>query len=68
MRKLPLNTKTLDGKTYALDASGIESVCLQHELDHLDGIVFIEKLSPLKQSYLKREVPEIKKEVKNEKA
>lgn len=39
-----------DGKTFALDADGMLSVCIQHEMDHLKGKVFVEYLSRLKQA------------------
>jgi peptide deformylase len=38
-----------DGNTFEFDASGLLSVCVQHEMDHLKGKVFVEYLSPLKQ-------------------
>lgn len=38
----------LDGKTQELSASGLLAVCIQHELDHLKGIVFLDHLSVLK--------------------
>lgn len=59
--EITLEYQDIDGETHTVTATGIESVCLQHELDHLDGIVFIEKLSPLKQSYLKKKFLKSKK-------
>ena len=41
------------GKTFELDAEGLLAVCIQHELDHLDGKVFVEYLSKLKQTRIK---------------
>ncbi|MBK7847050.1 MAG: peptide deformylase [Zoogloea sp.] len=41
------------GKTFELDAEGLLAVCVQHELDHLDGKVFVEYLSQLKQTRIK---------------
>jgi peptide deformylase len=38
-----------DGITFDFDASGLLSVCVQHEMDHLEGKVFVDYLSPLKQ-------------------
>jgi peptide deformylase len=38
------------GKPFELEADGLLAVCLQHEMDHLQGKVFVEYLSPLKQS------------------
>ena len=38
-----------DGNLFEFDASGLLAVCVQHEMDHLKGKVFVEYLSPLKQ-------------------
>lgn len=38
-----------DGNTIEFDANGLLAVCVQHEMDHLKGKVFVEYLSPLKQ-------------------
>ena len=38
-----------DGNEFEFDASGLLAVCVQHEMDHLKGKVFVEYLSPLKQ-------------------
>jgi peptide deformylase len=43
----------LEGKSFQVDADGLMAVCLQHEIDHLDGKVFVEYLSRLKLSRLK---------------
>lgn len=40
----------VDGESYTLDADGLLAVCIQHEMDHLAGKVFIEYWSKLKQS------------------
>ena len=42
------------GKTFELEASEMLSVCIQHEIDHLDGILFVDHLSKLKQKRLKK--------------
>jgi peptide deformylase len=42
------------GKTFELEASEMLSVCIQHEIDHLDGILFIDHISKLKQKRLKK--------------
>jgi peptide deformylase len=39
-----------EGKPFTLEADGVLAVCIQHEMDHLEGKVFVEKLSRLKQS------------------
>jgi len=38
-----------DGAPFELAAEGLQAVCIQHEMDHLEGKVFVEKLSRLKQ-------------------
>lgn len=42
-----------DGEPFELEAEGLLAVCIQHELDHLDGKVFVEYLSPLKLGRIK---------------
>jgi peptide deformylase len=42
-----------DGQAYEFEADGLESVCVQHEMDHLLGKVFVEYLSPLKRHRIK---------------
>ncbi len=41
-----------DGTTVRVEADGLQAVCIQHEMDHLDGKVFVDYLSPLKRSML----------------
>jgi peptide deformylase len=41
------------GEPFTLEAEGLLAVCIQHEMDHLEGTVFVEKLSRLKQSRIR---------------
>ncbi|MES2299491.1 MAG: peptide deformylase [Pseudomonadota bacterium] len=43
----------LQGKSFELSADGLMAVCIQHEMDHLKGKVFVEYLSPLKRNRIK---------------
>lgn len=43
----------LDGKPFELEADGLLAVCIQHEMDHLKGKVFVQYLSQLKQNRIK---------------
>ncbi len=43
----------LDGQPFELEAEGILAVCVQHEIDHLEGKVFVDYLSRLKQQRIK---------------
>ena len=49
----------LDGQSFQIESDGLLSVCIQHEMDHLKGKVFVEYLSQLKQ---KRIVGKLKKQ------
>ena len=42
------------GKIFELEAEGLLAKALQHEIDHLNGLLFIDRLSPLKKSIFKR--------------
>ncbi len=46
----------LEGQSFELDASGLLAVCIQHEIDHLDGKVFVEYLSRLKQARIRHKL------------
>ena len=45
-----------DGVSFTLDADGLLAVCIQHEMDHLQGKVFVEYLSSLKQTRIKNKL------------
>lgn len=42
-----------DGQPHEFEAEGLEAVCVQHEMDHLMGKVFVEYLSPLKRNRIR---------------
>lgn len=54
-RAARITVRALDarGKSFELDADGLLAVCIQHEMDHLDGKVFVEHLSRLKQQRIR---------------
>jgi peptide deformylase len=45
-----------DGAPFELEAEGLLATCIQHELDHLDGKVFVDYLSPLKQTRIRKKL------------
>ena len=51
--KVGVRALGLDGEAFELEAEGLLAVCVQHETDHLEGKVFVEYLSRLKQARLK---------------
>ena len=50
-----------DGKEQELEAEGLLARCLQHELDHLDGVLFTDHLSALKRNMIMRKMMKLKK-------
>lgn len=55
-----------DGKAFELDADGLMAVCVQHEMDHLKGKVFVEYLSPLKRNRIKSKLVKEERELKRD--
>lgn len=53
-----------EGETYEFDADGLLAVCVQHEIDHLAGKVFVEYLSRLKQTRIKTKLLKEAREMK----
>ena len=51
-----------DGKPFTLHADGLLAVCIQHEIDHLQGKVFVEYLSRLKQTRIKIKLQKLQRE------
>lgn len=51
-----------DGKPQTVEADGLLADCLQHEMDHLDGVLFIDHLSRLKRSMALRKLAKAKKQ------
>ena len=51
-----------NGKEAELEASGLLSHCVQHEIDHLNGVLFIDYLSSLKRNMILRKVEKMKKQ------
>ena len=54
-----------DGKEFELEADGLLAVCIQHELDHLNGKLFVDYLSPLKQKRLRKKMEKLAKQRSN---
>jgi peptide deformylase len=48
--------QNLKGETLEIDADDMLAICIQHENDHLDGVVFIERLSNLKKNFYKKKL------------
>ena len=51
-----------NGKEQLLKAEGLLATCIQHEIDHLNGVLFIDYLSKLKKSFILKKLLKAKKE------
>ena len=61
--RVTLRATDLDGKEIIEEAEGLRAVCLQHEYDHLDGVLFIDRISRLKKSlYVKKRKKQLAQE------
>jgi peptide deformylase len=45
-----------DGEEFTLNATELQSICIQHELDHLNGVLFVDYLSPLKRQRIQKKL------------
>lgn len=57
----------LEGKPFEVEADGLLAVCIQHEMDHLKGKVFVEYLSPLKRNRIKTKLLKEERELARDK-
>ena len=55
-----------DGQPFEITADGLLAVCIQHEMDHLKGKVFVEYLSPLKRNRIKARMIKEERELERE--
>jgi len=51
-----------EGQSYEMEAKDLLAVCIQHEIDHLDGKLFVDYLSPLKRKRIKDKLEKIHKQ------
>ena len=54
--KVKVRALDRQGKPFEIDADGLLAVCIQHEIDHLDGKLFVDYLSPLKRQRIKKKL------------
>lgn len=64
-RKEKVKVKALNrqGEEVVYDADGLFAICIQHEIDHLNGILFVDHLSPLKRQRIKEKMVKLKKQI-----
>lgn len=57
-----VRAQDVQGQTFEEDLSGLHSICLQHEMDHLQGKLFVDYLSPLKRQMVRKKLEKHKKQ------
>lgn len=61
-RKIRVQTLTRAGKQIEMEADGLLAVCIQHEMDHLDGKLFVDYLSELKRTRIRKKLEKERKD------
>ena len=51
-----------DGTDFEVELDGLEAICLQHEMDHLDGKLFVDYLSPLKRQMVRKKLEKARRQ------
>ena len=62
--KIKLTALDQKGKSFEMEADGLLAVCIQHEMDHLLGKLFVDYLSPLKRQRIKKKMLKLQKREK----
>ncbi|HEY8540245.1 MAG TPA: peptide deformylase, partial [Steroidobacteraceae bacterium] len=60
--KVRVRTLDRDGKEIEIEASGLLAVCIQHEMDHLEGKLFVDYLSELKRTRIRKKLEKERRE------
>jgi peptide deformylase len=64
--KATMRYQDVEGNVQQRTAEGLLAICMQHEIDHLDGILFVDRLSPLKRSLFRKKYLKMLKELEQE--
>lgn len=64
--RVQLRARDVHGEPYEIEADGLLAVCIQHEMDHLNGHLFIDYLSDLKRRRLRRQLDKARREARDE--
>jgi peptide deformylase len=60
-KRLVVQAKNQAGEDITIEADGLLARCLSHEIDHLNGVLFIDHLSPLKRSLIRNKIKKLTK-------
>ena len=61
-QKIQVTALDRDGKSFTRELEGLLAICLQHEIDHLDGKLFVDYLSPLKRTRIRKKLEKIQRQ------
>lgn len=64
--KVRVSARDLEGKVFEEELDGLHAVCLQHEMDHLVGKLFVDHLSPLKRRILLKKLDKLRKQAEKD--
>ncbi len=59
--RVKVHATNREGKGIVIEAEGLLAIALQHEIDHLDGTLFIDRISPIKREFFKKRVKKAQK-------
>ena len=65
--RVKIQALNLEGQAFEVEADGLLAVCVQHEIDHLNGKLFVDYLSPLKRQRAREKVEKLVKQRQKEK-
>lgn len=60
--KIKVRSLGLDGRSFELEADGLLAVCVQHEMDHLKGKLFVDYLSSLKRNRIRKKLQKFQRQ------
>ncbi|MDH5436417.1 MAG: peptide deformylase [Gammaproteobacteria bacterium] len=61
--KIKIRALNRNGESFELETDGMLAVCIQHEMDHLDGKLFVDYLSVLKQTRIRKKLQKARKQI-----
>lgn len=65
-QRVKVQALNLEGQLFTLEATDLLAICIQHEIDHLNGVLFVDYLSPLKRQRIKDKMLKVKKQLQRQ--
>jgi len=64
--QITVQARRPDGSTFEVELEGLDAVCLQHEMDHLQGKLFVDYLSPLKRQMVRKRLEKARRQARQD--